>query len=130
MPNLEHDPQNPTDLLDRPIAPGDIVAWGTTYGKSAALCIARIVRIRFIKTSCRETNYTNVEVDQIHADDYQLVLEPLKSTGRVTWIDSQDPTRSSWSIRDEEVKRNPSRYGTKKKTIQHVKNVCLLEPMV
>jgi len=80
MPNLDHDPQNPTDLLGQPIAEGDIVAWGTTFGRSAALCVAEIEKIRFT----RKVNYENAECAQADAEDYQLRLRPIKSTGSVT----------------------------------------------
>lgn len=83
MPNLGHDPKNPTDLLERPIKPGDIVAWGTTYGRSAALAVCRIERIRFIKPRYG-THGENVECPQDEATDYQLVLRPIKSTGFIT----------------------------------------------
>lgn len=120
MPNLAHDAQNPTDLLDHPIAAGDTVAWGTTWGRSPALCIARIEKIRFIKKSCRETDYKNVEVEQQFADDYQLVLRPIKSTGDVTWIDTLGEKRYV-STKDQES--DPARYEAKLKTIHHVKNI-------
>lgn len=77
MPNLQHDPQNPSDLLGRPIAAGDIVAWGTNYGHSAAIAVCKIARIRFTKS----VNYKNKEVPQWQADDYQLYLQIIKSTG-------------------------------------------------
>jgi hypothetical protein len=130
MPNLEHDPQNPTDLLDRPIAVGDIVAWGTTWGKSPALCVAHIERIRFIRKGGSWNSYSgNVEVPQQQADDYQLVLRPIKSTGRVSVKDLADPSRSSWQIDLGEIRDDPGRFEVKTKTVHHVKNIVKLEPL-
>lgn len=123
MPNLDHDPQNPTDLLDRPIAAGDIVAWGTVWGKSPALCVAKIERIRFIR---KDNSYGKaIEVEQAMATDYQLVLRPIKSTGDVTWVDK---TGQDKYVRQSDVDADPTRYEAKTKTIQHVKNVVLLQP--
>lgn len=81
MPNLQHDAKNPTDLLGRPITNGDIVAWGTTFSRSPAICVARIAKIRFIQKACSENSYKTTEVAQQFADDYQLQLVPIISTG-------------------------------------------------
>jgi len=122
MPNLEHDPQNPTDLLDRPIAVGDVVAWGTTWGRSPALCIARIEKIRFIK----KARYGgNEEVPQAQADSYQLSLRPLKSTGDVTWYLK---TTGELYYRHKHGKLPPEELEAKTKIVHHVKNVVKLEP--
>jgi hypothetical protein len=108
MPNLDHDPRNPTDLMDRPIKEGDIVAWGTTYGRSPAVAVCRINKIRYVKNSCAETNWKRIEVPQDVADDYTLQLEVIKTTGY----------------------GSSGRNGTSKlKSVQIVKNVVLLEPL-
>jgi len=143
VPNLDYDPRNPSDLLGRPIAPGDIVAWGTTYGRSAALNVARIARINF---SCLKPEYasqgrgrnglaSSASYDsadmyepcpQAVADRYTLTLETIKTTGDVTWIKEEDGKdyreyrdgpESGWTLR------------AKLKTTKHVKNVVLLEPL-
>src|SRR5436305_1632753 len=82
MPNLGYDPRDPRDLLGQRIAPGDVVAWGTTYGRSAALCIALIEKIRYTQTAAPGAPLR--ECSQNVADDYKLVLKPLKSTGSVS----------------------------------------------
>lgn len=121
MPNLDHDAQNPTDLMDRPIAEGDIVAWGTTYGRSPALCVARIHKIRFIQRG--KHGIHNIEVEQALADDYQLILEPIKSTGSVTNSTfRRDPVDGRWKSFPLEK--------PKLKTIHLVKNIVKLEPLV
>lgn len=124
MPNLQHDPQNPTDLLDQPIAAGDVVAWGTVYGRSPAICVARIEKIRFI-TKHGKSYGSNVECAQHLAEDYQLVLRPIKSTGDVTWIDSLG--EKSWVLQSD-VDADPDRYTAKTKTIHHVKNIVKIDP--
>jgi hypothetical protein len=124
VPNLQHDPQNPSDLLGQPIAVGDVVAWGTVWGRSPALCVARIEKIRFV-TKNGDKFDKNVECSQQAAEDYQLVLRPIKSTGDVTWIDSLG--EKSW-VRQEDVDANPDRYEAKTKTIHHVKNIVKLDP--
>lgn len=107
MPNLDHDPRNPTDLLDRPIAVGDIVAWGTTYGRSAALAVCRIEKIRFVKNPCAETGWKRREVPQHEADDYTLLLDVIKTTGSKSY----------------------GKHGTTPfKVVQLVKNIVKLEP--
>lgn len=139
MPNLDHDPKNPTDLLDRPIKEGDIVAWGTTYGRSAGLCVARIEKIRFVRTVYSK----RIECRQDEADDYTLSLRPLKSTGSVThrhiptgrdvtyfhslksfayWDRSRPEGGRCVSVPESELE-------AKLKTVQLVKNVVKLEPM-
>lgn len=137
MPNLDYDPRNPSDLLDRPIKPGDIVAWGTTYGRSAALCVGRIERFNF---SCLKPEYQGrrnspypgtgygaycyEKCEQKDADRYTITLEPIKTTGDITWIkqedgkdyrDYRDGPESNWTLK------------AKLKTFIHVKNVVLLE---
>lgn len=135
MPNLDHDPQNPTDLLGRPIAEGDVVAWGTTHGRSAALCVAVIDKIRFIQTACLGNGWKNREVPQSMADDYTLRLRPLKSTGSVSTIDKRPgaprpsgSTSTRW-ILDEDIADEPDRYEVKTKSVQLVKNIVKLEPI-
>lgn len=125
MPNLSHDPQNPTDLLGRPIKAGDIVAWGTTYGRSAALCVAEIERIRFVHKPSGNSWDKNVECDQAIADDYQLVLRPIKSTGSVTLIKPDGGEYREWV----DGPTPPPGTRGKAKTVQLVKNVVKLEPM-
>lgn len=85
MPNLKHDPQNPHDLLGRPISEGDIVAWGTTWGRSPALTVAVIDRIRFVDKADNDYG-ARKEVPRDKAKGYQLILRPLRSTGSATWL--------------------------------------------
>jgi hypothetical protein len=118
MPNLEHDPQNPTDLLGRPIHEGNIVAWGTTFGKSAALCIAVIEQIRFTREDPTSSWKPPIVCEQKDATDYKLRLVPIKSTG---WT-----TETEW---DPVEKKHVPLPKPKSKLITHVKNVVLLEPM-
>lgn len=125
MPNLQADPQNPTDLLGRPIKVGDVVGWGTTYGKSAALCIATIEKIRFIRAGYGK----NKEVPQAQADGYQLQLRPIQTTGGVSRV-HKDTGAGEYLIGppygrhpDYDI---PHMWVFKTKTIHHVKNVVLL----
>lgn len=86
MPNLNYDPKNPSDLLGRPIAEGDMVAWAHTYGRSPAMGVMRIKRINFTCEVDCATGYgkKRVACDQRDADKYTLRLVPVKSTGWVT----------------------------------------------
>jgi hypothetical protein len=126
MPNLDHDPQNPTDLLGRPLAAGDIVAWGTTWGRSAALCVAEVEKIRFIAKDPGSWSGHNVEVPQHLAEDYQLILRPIKSTGSVTLI---KPDGEEYLEYRDGPTPPPGTKG-KAKNVKLVKNVVKLEPMV
>jgi hypothetical protein len=137
MPNLNHDPQHVTDLLGQPLQNGDIVAWGTTWGKSAALCIAVLERIRFIMPD-PSGRRTNIEVPQHQAEDYQFVLRPIKSTGDVTRVHAETGASETGSGPDYVPYDSSTIYGRhvdyadyskwtyKTKTIQHVKNVVKL----
>lgn len=136
MPNLGYDPKNPTDLLDRPIAVDDIVAWGTTYGRSPAVCVARIAAINFSRE--RPGSYREYEpCTQAEADKYTLRLEPLKSTGSTTipqryhpngYIDPEtglQARRADGGLSHfEKLSDKP-----KLKTVHLVKNVVKLEPI-
>ena len=128
MPNLNYDPQNPTDLLDRPIAEGDVVAWGTTYGRSAALAVCVIEKIRFYRTVNSGAYSTKrVTCPQGAAEGYTLRLRPIKSTGRVTdeeyvpggIIDPETGERKFFRKLDK----------AKSKTVLLVKNVVKLEAL-
>lgn len=130
MPNLGYDPKNPTDLLDRPIAVGDIVAWGTTYGRSAAVCVAEIVDIVFSRK--RPDSYDTFDkCARADAEKYTLRLQPLKSTGSTSipqryhpggsYIDASGTLRSGYF---EALSDKP-----KVKTVHLVKNVVKLEPL-
>lgn len=119
MPNLGYDPKNPTDLLDRPIAVGDIVAWGTTYGRSPAVCVARIDDIVF---AFQPQPYGDwIKCSQAQAQKYTLRLKPLKSTGSVTTQEFVK-TPSGWEY-------VPIPGGAKVKTVHLVKNIVKLEPI-
>lgn len=83
------------------------------------MCIAKIERIRFFYRDGLAGK--NVECPQDIAEDYQLVLRPMKSTGDITWIKPDGSEYRSW--RDGEM---PPGTEAKLKTIQHVKNVVLL----
>lgn len=119
MPNIDYDPQNPADIFDRPIKVGDVVAWGTVFGRSPALCIARIEDIVFT----RKERYENVKCERHEADRYTLRLRPIQSTGDVTWLKEDG---SMWSqYREPDYPKD--KLTSKAKTVQVVKNVCLLE---
>lgn len=126
MPNLEHDPQNPSDLLGRPIKPGDIVAWATTIGKSPAMAVARIDSIRWTRQDPFKRK--NVECPQLVAEDYQLRLSLIKTTrlgqsivNRVT-----GETRWGWDrLTDDDCR---DEWAVKPSLIKLVKNVVKLEP--
>lgn len=125
MPNIDYDPRNPTDLLGRPIAPGDMVAWGTTYGRSPAVCVAQIERINFTQKVPGEYG-KYVKCDRSVADRYTLTLQPLKSTGHVN-----DTEYVSGGFIDENGNTSYFRRMAKPKlkTVQIVKNVVKLEPI-
>ncbi len=129
MPNLEADPQNPSDLLGQPIAVGDIVAWGTNFDKSAALCVAEIEGIQFKRRSGEWNGYNgNKIVPQADAEFYTLRLRPIKSTGSVTWINKETGKEAWWPSNDPNF--DWSMVEAKIKTIQHVKNIVKLDPSV
>lgn len=137
MPNLDYDPKNPTDLLDRPIKVGDIVAWGTTFGRSAAVCVARIDDILFKHLELGSYD-TWEKCDQHEAEKYTLRLAPLKSTGSTTIPQKYHPNgyidpatgqlavnaRSGGISHFEQLSDKP-----KVKTVHLVKNVVKLEPL-
>lgn len=126
MPNLDldYDPKNPSDLLGRPITEGDVVAWGTTWGQSAALCIAVIDKIKFTKEVPSGAYSTKRKECPPHeAEKYTLRLRPLKTTGDVTWVNKLTG-ETRWSIHDGD---NPDNYVAKVKIVQHVKNVVKLD---
>lgn len=128
MPNLDYDPQNPTDLLGQPIAEGDYVAWGSTWGRSPALCVAVIEKIRFTREDPRPGRYGKIEVPQDQAESYTLRLRPIRTTGWATWIDTTG--EKLWVRDDDEVLLDPDRYEAKSKTVQLVKNVVKLDCLV
>jgi len=84
MPNLDYDPHNPADLLDRPLAVNDIIAWATMRHRSPAICVARIDQIKYQKKAPPGYDKVNVGCVRQDAEFYELVIEPIKSTGRVT----------------------------------------------
>lgn len=134
MPNLDYNIEDPvTDLLGDRIEVGDYVAWGTNLGRSAALCIAHIEKIRF--TRPKPGYYgRNEECAQEDAERYTLSLRPVVSTGDVTWVYADVPGNVMVNyddrIRDEDnpwgrpplTKSGRPVHG-KVKTVQHVKNV-------
>lgn len=136
MPNLDYDPQNPTDLLDRPIKEGDLVAWGTTYGRSPAVCVARIHKISF-RAKDPTGRKSSIEVPQQFAEKYTLQLQPLKSTGMTSMPTKYHP-RGFIDPETGELARHPN-GGTKYfetlsdkpklKTVHLVKNVVKLEAL-
>lgn len=102
---------------------GDVVAWGTTWGRSPALCVARIAKIRYFTRFGRSYGTTK-ECDRDQAEGYNLVLEPLKSTGSITLIKADGD--SYYEHRDG-PRRPDDGVTAKRKTIQHVKNVVKLD---
>ncbi len=129
MPNLQADPQNPSDLLGQPIANGDVVAWSTAYGQSVALCVAVIEKIKFT----RQINYKRKECPQSEATGYRLRVRPIASTGSITWVDKRaDETRPSglggaYYVAQEDLEAEPDRYVAKCVTIQRVDNIVRLD---
>lgn len=126
MPDLGYDPKNPADLLGQPIKPGDIVAWGTNYGRSAAICICVIDKIRFAKDAdTGNWRVRTVECERHEATKYTLRLRPLKGTNSPSWIDTSTGDEK-WSVSADEIQRYPGRYKGKTVTVQLVKNVVKL----
>lgn len=131
MPNLEKDPRNPTDLLGQPIADGDIVAWGTNFNQSAAICVAVIEKIQFTRPKVPGSSYSGNEKCERHqAEDYYLRLRPLHGTNSVTWIYA--PTgQDEWRVRRDPVvpdrRDAPEQYIAKTVTVKLVKNVIKLD---
>lgn len=66
----------PRDLLDRPLAVGDLVVVGMTAGRSPAVLVGAIVKFRF---TC-EMPRGRSECQQQQADQYTVSISPLKST--------------------------------------------------
>ena len=100
------------------------MAWGTNYGRSAALCIAVIEKIRYHAEN-PDGYGPLVEVDDpALASGYKLVLRPIKSTGRVSYIDTVTGSRE-W--RQNVIERDPDRYRADTKMVTHVKNVVKLD---
>lgn len=124
MPNLNYDPQNPTDLLGRPISEGDYVAWGTTYGRSPAVAVCKITKIRFFA----EQGYgKRVECPQQFATGYTLRLLPIKSTGSVS--KNTEYVSGGFKEPDGSISYFRDLGGVKEKTVQLVKNVVKLEAL-
>lgn len=127
MPNLDYDPQNPTDLLGQPIAEGDYVAWGSTWGRSAALCVAVIEKIRFV--CAPPSGYgTRVECPRAQAEEYTLRLRPIRTTGDVTWIDKRTGETVTWQRSENDILCEPDRYEGKTKNVLLVQNIVKLDP--
>lgn len=115
MPNLQHDPKNPSDLLGQSLSEGDIVAWGTTCGKSAAIAVCVLKKIRFTDNPGYGKRR---EVPQHRAEDYTLSVVPLKSTGYVDdYTFEYDPVTKTG-------RRVP--HPPKAKSVKLVKNVVKL----
>lgn len=120
MPNLDYDPKNPTDLMGRTIADGDIVAWGTTWGRSPAVCVAEIDKILFKRKAigCGPWGGDKwEECAQQDAEKYQLRLRPIKTTGDMSYESGH--WRGPASDQDR----------PKTKTIHLVQNVVKLVPL-
>ncbi len=84
------DPNNPTDLFDRPIDVGDYIAWPTQSGSSAAtITVGRIVRINFTKPRIKyrhdgEPYEAYGEYSKACPPDakrYTVTAQPIKYTG-------------------------------------------------
>lgn len=128
MPNLQHDPQNPCDLLGHSIAVGDVVAWATTFGRSPAMSVSKITKIRFIK----KVGGKNKEVPQFAAEDYQLYLQPIKTTGMSHDMQNKRSRAvvnhwvyRSW-IKDGQIQAGNDEWEPKSSMIQLVKNIVKL----
>lgn len=98
------------------------MAWGTTWGRSPALCIAKIAKIRYFTRHGSSYGSTK-ECDRARAEGYHLVLEPIKSTGDVTFY-REDGTEYREYV---DGPADQHKLTAKHKTIKHVKNVVLLE---
>lgn len=136
MPNLDYDPKNPCDLLDRPVAVGDIVAWGTTYGRSPAVCVAQIEDIVFARL--KPGAYSDYErCEQKDAEKYTLRLLPLKSTGSTSIPTRYHPNGYNDPYTGQPVllaDGRPSHFEPlsdkpKVKTVHLVRNIVKLEPL-
>lgn len=133
---IGYDPQNPTDLLDRPIAEGDIVAWGTNYGRSPAVCVARIEKISF-RADDPSGRKSSIEVPRQFATRYTLQLQPLKSTGGTSIPQRYHPngyTDPQTGMLARNANGTISHFEAlsdkpKLKTVHLVKNVVKLEPL-
>lgn len=116
MPNLSHDPKNPSDLLGRPIKAGDVVVWATQFGRSPAIAVCVIDRIRFTRPSTGGNwRVVNEECEQWQAEDYQLYMHQIKSTSYSGQADTD--FNGHWKISPD---ARPNR-------VQLVKNVVKLE---
>ena len=94
MPHFDKDPHNPTDVIGRPIAEGDFIAYPTMWGSSAQIRIARIEKIRFKKNKIKfdyqgkpyESKYDFEDCPRHQAVKYTLYVQPIeKKDGR--WTD-------------------------------------------
>lgn len=120
----------PTDLLGRRIREGDIVAWGTTFCNAPALCVAKIEKIRYRRKNPQYPMISSKEmIDTVRgaADEYQLILRPIVSTGDITWYDLHNDREITYWLKEEDRLKDTYRYEAKLKTIKNVKNVVKLE---
>jgi hypothetical protein len=125
--SLDYDPKNPTDLMGRPIAVGDIVVRG---GSSAVIMVAEIVRIRFLWQP--PGTYKNAECAQHLAESYQLYLRCIKTAGAMPSVQHRATGETYYSLKDA-LSLNPSDtkddYEYRTIRLLLVKNVVKLEPL-
>jgi hypothetical protein len=104
------DPSNPTDILDRPIAAGDYVAFPTMSGRSARLTVGQITKINYnreIKIPGRYGTQKAPCAPQV-AEWYTVQIQPMVTTSYY------------WTGRHEGEAPRPV-------TIQKVENIIKLE---
>ncbi len=80
---LDADPRNPTDLIGAPINEGDTLVWATTYGRSAALNIGRLVSINYRLRGWYGGYRQDDRCEREQAGSYTLTVQPLIGTGNM-----------------------------------------------
>lgn len=128
------DPKNPTDILGRPIAEGDVVAWAVTQGRSAELAICVIEKINFTRKNLAggaQWRNTYIKCEQWQADRYTLRLRPLERTGYCTFRTrdegfSEYQVQNKTGIKGDRYLR-PEAYVGDVSTAQKIDHVIKLE---
>lgn len=123
------DPNNPTDLMGRPLDVGDYVAWGISRGSSGvAMSVGRIERINFTRPKIEYDwegkpyeGSKNEPCCPPHAKRYTVAIKPLSTTSYYHSAKVYDPSRPV----GERFQKNPE--GIKTVTIQKVENLVKVE---
>lgn len=69
------DPSRPTDILNRPLAEGDRIAYATSYHRGARLSVGEITRIRFLRKALAGYNEWE-ECAPADAERYTITARP------------------------------------------------------